>query len=252
MIYEVFENMGYFLALSLKTELLWIIFPLALATIVMLVYFSKYKGERPGWNSYVSNSLVLLFVSVILLRQIYSIDRMGALNFIAYPWKTGFSAGVLLIGIIILFLNFERYLPERVAAHVSSPLTLNLVAYVIILFVFSGLPLNSLHGTGLVQSKIPFDSGGIVFLSLLVLFVLLIIVLNGLLILFNIAFEELRKMKQKEVVENVLGEKKKIEDEKRDIMKREAKLEKDTLSKAALQKKEAERLKKVLRKRRKR
>ena len=79
---EVFANMGYFLALGLKTEVLWIIFPLAIATVVMLIYFGKYREEKPGWNSYVSNSLVLLFVSVILLRQIYNVDGSGFVNFI--------------------------------------------------------------------------------------------------------------------------------------------------------------------------
>jgi|TARA_Y100000034_G_C6880405_1_gene403350 hypothetical protein len=46
MIEEIVRDINYYLHLIVKTELLWTILPLAIATIVMLFYFEKYKEER--------------------------------------------------------------------------------------------------------------------------------------------------------------------------------------------------------------
>ena len=58
---KLWDSVNYFLNLTLNEDVLWMVFPLLIATVVMLFYFEKYKDERPGWNTYVANSLVLLF-----------------------------------------------------------------------------------------------------------------------------------------------------------------------------------------------
>ena len=118
----------YFLKLTLETDLLWVIFPLALATIIMLIYFERYDREEPGWNTYVADSFVLLFISAVLIRHIYEIDGAGAINLINFPSKLITSLIVLILGILLLFLNFEHFLPEKIARYLNSPLTLNLFA----------------------------------------------------------------------------------------------------------------------------
>ncbi|MBT4135437.1 hypothetical protein HOD75_03880 [archaeon] len=210
MINEIYQNVLYFLELSFDKNVLWIVFPLLIATIIMLFYFEKYKDEKPGWNTHVSNSLVLLFVAMILFRQIYNIDGLGMINFVENISKFVVSLVILLIGIIILFLNFEHFLPEKIARYVSSPLTLNLIAYVVILYVFSEIQ----------------DGWGI-FISLLIIFALLIVILNLIRIPLRNLFEYIKKMKEKEKVEEIKGEKKPIHEKKKMIKKEEVLIRKE-------------------------
>ncbi len=230
MMVEIYRNIAYFMKLTSNPELLWTIFPLILATIIMLIYFEKYNGEKPGWNTYVANSLVLLFVSVILFRYIYNINGLGAINFITYPYKLIVSSGLFLIGAVLLFLNFEHFLPEKIAMYVSSPLTLNLVAYISILFVYSGLR-ESLA----------------LFISLIIIFILFSAALNILKIPIKKLFMHIKKMKEKERIENIIEEKRKIEEEKRRLKKEERRIKMAELRKLEKEKKEAIKLKKLVR-----
>ncbi len=240
---NIWQNTLYYLELTFKTELLWTIIPLAIATIVMLVYFEKYHEERAGWNTYTANSLILIFVAMILLRYIYSIDGAGSINFTIYQGKTAVSALIFLLGIVMLFLNFEHFLPEKIAMHLSSPLTLNLIAYIAILFIYTKPAIN-----------------GSILIPLIIIFILLIAILNFLRIILRKFFKRLRRMKEKEKVEEIIQEKKPIKEEKKkikkeekiirkekkDIKKEELKLAKIRLKKLDKQKKEAIKLKKVV------
>jgi ABC-type multidrug transport system fused ATPase/permease subunit len=246
LILEIYQNILYFLELTFSAELLWIIFPLAVATIIMVIYFEKYKTERPGWNTYVSNSLVLLFVSVILFRYIYSIDGIGIINFVTHLSKTIVSGMILFMGIIILFLNFGHFLPEKIARHITSPLTLNLIAFVTILFVYSKTTV----------------SGISIFFSLFLLFILLIIILNLMRIPIRNLFNYIKRMKEREKREEIIEDRKPIEDKKkevkkeeklvrakkREVKKEEKKVKKEKLKKLNKQKKEIVKLKEVVRK----
>jgi len=105
---QVYENISYFISLTFKVEVLWSVIPLAIATFLILLYFERYKGENEGWNSYLSNSLVLLFVSISLFKHIYEIGGVGVFNFIDYPIKTIAVAFLLLISLIFLRFNSEK------------------------------------------------------------------------------------------------------------------------------------------------
>lgn len=245
MISEIYQNTVYFLKLSLEENILWIVFPLLIATIVMLIYFEKYKGERPGWNTYVANCLVLLFVSVILFRYIYNMDGAGTINFINYLSKFIVSLIILLMGIVILFLNFAHFLPEKIARHLSSPLTLNLIAYIVILYVYSEI-----------------QDGWTIFISLLIIFIVLLLILNLIRIPLRNLFWYIKKMKEKEKVEQIKQDKKPIQEkkkqidkiakevkeEKKEIKQEEKKVEKKELKKLDHQKNEAVKLKKIVKK----
>jgi len=246
MIGEIFSTIGYFLALSVKTELLWIVFPLAVATIVMLFYQGKYKGECPGWNSYVSNSLVLLFVSVVLLKTIYGLDGNGVMNFATYGAKTLVSVLLLVFGFLLLVLNFEHYLPEKVARYISSPLTVNLFAYVVILFVYSDIQLDGL--AGLSPAMGASSSYVVKIISLVLIFIVLLIVLNLIKIPIEKFFKKMQQMKDEERIENVKTEQKKIQVRKKEIKKEEKNLKKVTLSHVNKQKREARKLKGLVKK----
>jgi len=248
---EIIEFLFYFLKLSVQTELLWIVLPLIIATIVMLFYFEKYE-EKPGWNSYVANSLVLLFVGMIMLRQIYNIGNAGAINYIDYPAKFFVSITVLIVAMIIFFLNFQRFLPEKIARIISSPLTINLLAYVLLLYVFSGI-----------------EDGIQIILSLVFLYLILLIILNLIKIPLKKLFKYLKKMKEKEKIQEIKDkkseamktkeqlekeekflEKKKnhIKKTKKQIQRQTKKEEKEMLKEFDKQKKQAIKLKKIVRK----
>lgn len=243
MVTEIYLTIKYLFSLTYYPDVLWLVFPLIVATVVMLVYFEKYRDERPGWNTHVENSLVLFFVSLYLLRQIYSVGNAGLLNFVFFPEKTVVSAVVLLVGVVLLLLNFEHFLPEKVANNISSPLTTNLFAYIIVLYVYSSSP----------------QPAWIIIVSLILLFTLLLAILNLIKIPFQKLFSHLRKLKEKEKFAEVLQEKRDIQKkktellreqkkflrEKREITKVEAKVKKKTLKDAVRQKKQSDRLKKL-------
>ena len=142
MLIQINEVIIYFLTLTIKTELLWSIIPLLIATILMIIYFEVYKSEHAEWSAYLANSLILLFISISLFRYIYNLDAGGAHNFIDYWQKTSATTLILLIGGILLRFNFAHVLPERLAKQLSSPITINIFAYIVILFIYSNIPIN--------------------------------------------------------------------------------------------------------------
>jgi len=197
------------------------------------------------WSNEFSNSLILLFVSIVLFRYIYSFDGVGSMNYIAYSGKSIVASILFIFGILVLFVNFGHFLPEKIARYMSSPITLNLIAYVFILYVFSER-----------------QGGWSVFIALLVILILLVVILNVLKVMLNRLFVKLQKMKEAEKKEKIVDEKRPIEKRKNELKKeekmiRKAKVEvkkeekvvrKETLKELDKQKNEVIRLKKVVNK----
>jgi len=223
MIINLLQTIWDLFLLTFTPQGLWIVLPLFIATLVMLFYFEKYREERPGWNTHVANSLVLLFVAIALFKYVFNLNSLGTMNFINFPEKFLVSLALFILGLIVLFLNFEHILPEKIARYASSPLTLNLMAYVSILWVYSSL--------GLTFTKI---------LSLLVLFLILLIIVNLIRIPVNSLIVYLKKMRDKEIVEEVRNEKKDIQKKKKFVQKQE----KQVRQEKQIVKKEEKRVKK--------
>jgi len=214
-----------------KPEVLWTVLPLAITTLLMVVYFQRYKDERPGWNDYFTNSLILIFVSMALFKSIYELDIFGFGNYLEYGWKTLAVLLLLFFGTVIVKLNFGHFLPERVSRIISSPLSINTIGYVVILYVHTKLE-NSF-----------------------VLFGALILILLGLLIIFNLIkwpirkmFEYAEKAKKKEKIENIKEEKFEISELKKQASEKEKRLKNQKLKEIERQKNEAIRLKKEIKK----
>lgn len=231
MIEKIYEDVFYFLQLTFKPEVLWNVVPLAIATILIVIYFQRYKNENPGWNSYLTNSLVLLFVSLALLRHIYSIDGEGALNFITYQAKSIASIFLLLVGTLILRFNFEHLLPERIAKYLSSPLLVNLGAYAVILFVYS-------------EKNIYWEEA----IALIVIVLLLALIVNISKIPLSRLFVYVEKEKEKEVVKNIKESKYQIKELKNKAKEIEKDLKYNKLKELDKQKKKAIKLKKIIKK----
>lgn len=201
---EVLDYLLYFVLLTFSGDVLWIVFPLLISTIIMLVYFEKYHSESPGWNTYVANSLVLVFVSIILLRELFLLDGAGAVNYVAHYGKFFVSVALLFLGFVILSLNFEHFFPEKIARNMSSPLTINLLAYIAILYVVS-----------------PFSAGWTYILSLLIYFVLVFLLLFLIRIPVRKLFAYLSRMKERDKIQEIVSTQKTISEKEKEIKKEE-------------------------------
>ena len=231
MVMNFFEGMLHLLNTTVATEALWLVAPLAISTLLMVVYFGIYRKEQAGWNTHLSNSFVLIFVSIALLRYITLIDNGGAYNFIDYWAKTVLTVAMLSMGLIFVRFNFVHILPERFANYINSPLTVNFMAYVVILLVYSDRAM-----------------------SWLLLFgaILIVVILAILLILLKIPLGKIMKIldreRRLERLRNTREAKYQVDEMRRTLKQREKELKNLETKELEGQKQEAIKLKKVLRK----
>lgn len=226
---EILGNIWYLLSLTAKPLIFWEILPLAIITLLIIAYFQLYRGEKPGWNTYLSNSLILIFISISLIRFVYTMDSDGIANFTDFPSKTVAIIILIGIGIFLTRFNFEHLLPEKYAIYLSSPLTINLIAYAIILFVHS-------------ESSVSWIN----ILSLLIIIIGLSVIFNLIKIPIRKFFIYFEKEKEKERMENIKEAKLEIDELKKDLKYREKELIKKKLKDAEREKREAIKIKKTL------
>ena len=205
----IYGDVLYFLKLTLVPEILWSVLPLAISTLIVLAYFQRYEGEREGWNGYLANALVLLFVSMSLLRYIYGLTDLGTANFIENQAKSITVLFLLLIGFILVRFDFEHILPERFARHLNSPLTINIVAYAVILFVYS-----------------PREIGINDFFALLTIVLLISLIFNSIKIPLKYLFIYVEEEKKKEELKDVKEQRFQIDELQRELKYRKKALKK--------------------------
>jgi len=228
---QTYENISYFIGLTFEIEVLWNIIPLVIATFLILLYFERYEGEKGGWNSYLSNSLILLFVSINLFRYLYNMGGIGVLNFIDYPAKTIAVILLLLISLILLRFNFEHLLPEKFAKYLGSVLTTNLTAYAIILFVYSDLKNNW-------ETVLP----------LIILVGLLSALLNVIKKPLRIFFKYIEKERFKDQLRNAKESLFQIKELKNEVKFREKKMKEVEVKDVEKKEKQAKKVEKILKK----
>lgn len=118
----------------------WVGVPLIVTMLLMVFYFSKHRKDV-SWNSATGNSLVLVFVGIDLLRQIFI--QSGVVTLAAYVNSFPYTlAGfiVLLYGLVLLLVNFFHLVPKRSTFIASSTLPINLFALVSMCCVYSKAP----------------------------------------------------------------------------------------------------------------
>lgn len=231
MVIELFKYINYLVNLAFVPETLWAIAPLIIATILIIVYFEIYHKEDYVWSSYLSNSLVLLFVSLGLFKYLFSINQGGYANLIDYPAKSIATIALLFIGVALTKFNFEHIIPERFAKHLSSPITINLSALGIILFVYSSITYNFFAS-----------------LSLILLVLVLIIIFNVVKFPIRNLKGLIAKEKKQERLKNVKEAVYEIDELKRELKTRDKELNKVQLKKAEEEKQEGIKLKKIIKK----
>lgn len=122
-------------------QMLWIALPLIITLIVVELYFKKYKDEKLGWNTALTNALVLFFVALNLVQRVFTFYQ-GSF------WSKLISLGflisfiILIIGITLFFADFFHRIPKKIAFVLSSHLAINMTAYVAIVLVYNRIPLD--------------------------------------------------------------------------------------------------------------
>lgn len=228
---EIYSNIKYFLALSIKPEVFWNVFPLILCTILIIAYFSRYKNERAGWETYFSNSLVLIFVSINLFRYIYNLDIPNAGNYFVYSAKSIAVLMLLSAGALFMKFNFSHWLPERYARIINSPLSINSIAYIVILYVYS---------TGI--------KGFTGIISLLIILIMLILIFEGLKFPLDKISILMEKEKEKERFRDIKEAKLEIDELNRELKARKKELKDIEFKRLEKEKKTAIKLERALRK----
>lgn len=137
MLEQLIESIFHLLNLTIKTSVMWEIVPLVIASLFIVIYFGVYREEEAGWDSHFMDSLILVFVSMALFRHIYNLGGLGAVNFIDYWGKTAVTGFLLLLGMLFVRFNFVHLLPKKIVKIIGSPLTINALAYISVLFVHS-------------------------------------------------------------------------------------------------------------------
>lgn len=126
----------------IKTDILWIVLPLLLILVMIHLYFGRNRSEELGWNSAFSNSISLIWISVILMRTLY---QKNGMDIISDPSS---SKSLILVGIfasitlILMFFNFFHILPKRLAFTISSSESMYITAFIIISVILGDFPLD--------------------------------------------------------------------------------------------------------------
>ncbi|MDY6769100.1 MAG: hypothetical protein SVW02_03280 [Candidatus Nanohaloarchaea archaeon] len=116
-------------------EFLPSLIPIFLGLVVIELYFGKYTFERLGWNSAVSNAVLLLATALTLIIRLNLIGApSGPRYLVAY--------GILVLATAMLLLNFYHIWPPQIAFSVSSGFVVYTLVYITIATVYEQLPLD--------------------------------------------------------------------------------------------------------------
>ncbi|MEM4703387.1 MAG: hypothetical protein QXP53_02805 [Candidatus Pacearchaeota archaeon] len=133
---------------SLNPQMLWMLIPLLTGLFIIEIYFGHYKREELGWNSAVSNSLVLFFVGMNLFSYLSTQGILRQFSFSQGISFLGsetslikiFIAGFVVFEAVLLFiLNFTHALPKKFAFGISSGLYLNFLGCISIILVYGNI-----------------------------------------------------------------------------------------------------------------
>ena len=124
-----------------EPDMLWFAIPLIIATILMAMYFGRYRREELGWNSSFANTMVFLFVSIDLVRRMYeSQEPFSWLNIYDNPLYLTLTIVLAAFSFLSMIVVYYHLLPKRVAYFVFSNLPVNIAIYTIMTIVYVEVP----------------------------------------------------------------------------------------------------------------
>jgi hypothetical protein len=155
------------LAPIMHPKMFWISIPLILTFILKEYYFAKHAEEKFSWGTAFANSIVLLFVSLDLIRYIYTGYEFQSFKILFEETfvKAIIAISIGIFGILLTIGNFKHSIPESIAFIFSSPLIINVWAYFAIISVYTN-----------VLEPYSFANYIITFSSFMLLFIIIVII----------------------------------------------------------------------------
>ncbi len=126
-----------------EPNMLWFAVPLVIATLMMALYFGRYRREELGWNSAFGNTMVFIFISIDIIRQMYE-------SSVPYSWMNILDSPLYLVitlmlsgfGFFSMLIIYYHLLPKQIAFRLFSNLPVNIAVYVIMCVVYAGVALD--------------------------------------------------------------------------------------------------------------
>ncbi|MBN2121793.1 hypothetical protein JW721_01930 [Candidatus Micrarchaeota archaeon] len=123
-----------------EPQMLWFAIPLVFATIMMTLYFGRYRKEELGWSTAFENTMIFLFVSFDLVRKMYNSTVPGSWdNILGSSLYLPITAGLALVSIVSMLFVYYHLLPKRLAYIAFSKLPINIGIYVVMTIVYVGV-----------------------------------------------------------------------------------------------------------------
>lgn len=113
-------------------EFLPSIIPIVVGLVVLQFYFARYDDETLGWNSAVSNATLIITTGLTLIVQLDLLHPFSSSRAVV-------AYGVLVLGTIILLLNFYHRWPAELAFNLSSAVITYTVVYITIAVVYADI-----------------------------------------------------------------------------------------------------------------
>ncbi|MDY6769585.1 MAG: hypothetical protein SVU88_01295 [Candidatus Nanohaloarchaea archaeon] len=110
--------------------------PIFLGLVVIELYFGRYEREPLGWNSAVSNAVLLIATALTLIIRLNLLQAASGPRYIV-------AYSILVLGTVILLLNFYHVWPASIAFSVSSGFVVYTLVYIAIAWVYEELPLDA-------------------------------------------------------------------------------------------------------------
>jgi len=119
-------------------DMLWFAIPLLLTSIGMALYAGRYKTEEMSWAAIFANTMVFVFVSLDIIREIYeSTVPPSWENITTNPIFFSFSLALLGFGVLSGLIIYFHLVPKRIASALFWNLPVNVSAYVIMTVVYA-------------------------------------------------------------------------------------------------------------------
>lgn len=123
---------------AINPELLWIVSPLILMTLVMTLYYGVYIREKLGYGTSLGNSVLLFFVGLDLLRTVYHYTYPPSFRQLMIHYGKVLLIMVILAEAYLLARGaFKHAIPKNIMFKLASPLSVNLQAYILAVIVYN-------------------------------------------------------------------------------------------------------------------
>ncbi|MDY6778267.1 MAG: hypothetical protein SVU32_06365, partial [Candidatus Nanohaloarchaea archaeon] len=130
---RVLDHMYEILVFPLNNpEVVPSLIPILVGLVVLEIYFGRHVYEELGWNTALGNATMLVTTALTLIHDLKL-------------WKTPYSNEsyvaytIIIVGLIIVILNFYHIWPKEIAFGVSSALIMYTLAYLTIALTYGDI-----------------------------------------------------------------------------------------------------------------